>query len=180
MKIVCYGDSNTFGYDPRDYFGEPYGLENCWVDILRDLTGYEVENWGLNGRTIPRYPVQFPQDMDFLVIMLGSNDLLQGMAPEDVAEAMGRFLETIPLNAEKTMVIAPPPFTIGEWVQDPEMILRSRQLVNGYRSVCMEQGVLFADAGEWNIELSFDGVHFTEAGHHSFAKNLYLELEKEL
>ena len=24
MKIICFGDSNTWGYDPRSYLGERY------------------------------------------------------------------------------------------------------------------------------------------------------------
>ena len=31
---------------------------------------------------------------------------------------------------------------------------------------------VFADAGEWDIELTFDGVHFSEEGHKSFAQKL--------
>lgn len=31
MNIVCYGDSNTYGFNPLD--GGRY--ETCWVDIVR-------------------------------------------------------------------------------------------------------------------------------------------------
>ena len=31
------------------------------------------------------------------------------------------------------------------------------------------QAAAFADAGEWDIPLAFDGVHFTEEGHRRFA-----------
>ena len=24
MKVICFGDSNTYGYDPRSYFGGRY------------------------------------------------------------------------------------------------------------------------------------------------------------
>ena len=24
MKVICFGDSNTFGYDPRSWFGSRY------------------------------------------------------------------------------------------------------------------------------------------------------------
>ena len=36
--------------------------------------------------------------------------------------------------------------------------------------------ITFVDTRHWNIELTFDGVHFTEEGHHSFAENLGKEL----
>lgn len=32
MKIVCFGDSNTYGYDPRGYFGGQYDYP--WPEIL--------------------------------------------------------------------------------------------------------------------------------------------------
>ena len=34
MKILCFGDSNTYGYDPRSYFGGQYLAQHRWVDLL--------------------------------------------------------------------------------------------------------------------------------------------------
>ena len=34
MKVICFGDSNTYGYDPRSYFGGRYDADIRWVDIL--------------------------------------------------------------------------------------------------------------------------------------------------
>ena len=34
MNIICFGDSNTYGYDPRGYFGGRYDGDSRWVDIL--------------------------------------------------------------------------------------------------------------------------------------------------
>ena len=38
-------------------------------------------------------------------------------------------------------------------------------------------GIRFADAGTWNIPLAYDGVHFTEQGHRTFAAGLLEELK---
>ena len=38
-------------------------------------------------------------------------------------------------------------------------------------------GVFFADAGSWNIELAYDGVHFSESGHRTFSAELKRTLE---
>ena len=38
-------------------------------------------------------------------------------------------------------------------------------------------GIRFADAGNWDISLAYDGVHFTEQGHKSFAAGLLEELK---
>ena len=34
MRILCFGDSNTYGYDPRGFFGDRYGAGDRWVDLL--------------------------------------------------------------------------------------------------------------------------------------------------
>ena len=41
-----------------------------------------------------------------------------------------------------------------------------------YRELAYRKGCLFADAGEWNIEMTFDGVHFSPEGHAVFAEKL--------
>ena len=35
-KIIFYGDSNTYGYDPRGFFGMRYPKEVRWTGIVRD------------------------------------------------------------------------------------------------------------------------------------------------
>ena len=58
--VICFGDSNTYGYDPRSYLGGRYGPDSRWVDLLAARTGWDVRNQGQNGRTIPGGPVPFP------------------------------------------------------------------------------------------------------------------------
>lgn len=41
-----------------------------------------------------------------------------------------------------------------------------------YEALANRLGLSFADADEWDIELAYDGVHFTEEGHARFAKGL--------
>ena len=45
-----------------------------------------------------------------------------------------------------------------------------------YRTLAEMLGIGFADAGMWNIETAYDGVHFSEAGHAAFAKGLLNQL----
>ena len=70
MNIICFGDSNTYGYDPRGYFGGRYEADSRWVDILAAETGWTVCNMGQNGREIPSSAPQFPTDIDLLIVML--------------------------------------------------------------------------------------------------------------
>lgn len=41
MEVICFGDSNTYGYDPRSYFGGRYDADSRWVDILAAQTGWD-------------------------------------------------------------------------------------------------------------------------------------------
>lgn len=183
--IYCYGDSNTFGFDPRGLMAYRYPKENRWVDILTE-EGYPLENGGMNGRTIPVYDGEKRLLMNTLerlkpsamTVMLGTNDLLMNpyRTPEEVAEQMEGMLAMV--RAEypdmKILLIAPVPVEVSQWELDE----KSRRLGALYRSVAERQMCRFADASEWGVALSYDGVHFTEAGHHAFAKGMKPYLNK--
>lgn len=47
------------------------------------------------------------------MVMLGTNDLLQGRTPAAVGEDMGRFLEGLTLERQNILLIAPPPMAPG-------------------------------------------------------------------
>lgn len=51
--LICYGDSNTYGYDPHDTNEGRYPKEVRWTGILDTETDWKVENHGVNGRSIP-------------------------------------------------------------------------------------------------------------------------------
>ena len=176
MNIICFGDSNTYGYDPRGYFGGRYDGDSRWVDILASETGWTVSNMGENGREIPVAAPAFPVDTDLLIVMLGTNDLLQGRSPEQAAERLERFLSGISLDRSKIMLIAPPPMAMGEWVPSPQLIEDSRTFARLCQALAEWLGIRFADAGKWDISLAYDGVHFTEQGHRAFAAGLLEEL----
>ena len=175
MNVICFGDSNTYGYDPRGYFGGRYGADCRWVDILAAETGWTISNMGQNGREIPVAAPAFPVDTDLLIVMLGTNDLLEGRSPEQAAERLERFLSGISLDRSKIMLIAPPPMAMGEWVPSPQLIEDSRTFARLYQALAEWLGIRFADAGD--IPLAYDGVHFTEQGHKAFAAGLLEELK---
>lgn len=172
MKIVCVGDSNTYGFDPREYGGGRYRPESRWVDLVAAKTGWEVCNWGENGQSIPRRGIPLPEDADLVIVMLGTNDLLQGGNADGVAESMGHFLQSLTIPAEKILLVAPPPLVRGAWVSDPAEVRESQALADRYRTLAQALGAHFADAGAWGISLAYDGVHFTEQGHRTFAARL--------
>lgn len=170
MKIICYGDSNTYGYDPRSYLGGRF--DRPWPEILAEKTGWQVINQGENGREIPKTAVSFPADTDLLIILLGTNDLLQFWTPEAAAEKMEVFLASLSLPKERILLLAPPPMVLGAWVEDPELIEDVATLGTLYEALANRLGILFAriDCGG---RMAHDGVHFTEDGHNIFAMHLY-------
>nr|WP_325193242.1 GDSL-type esterase/lipase family protein [uncultured Oscillibacter sp.] len=172
MNVICFGDSNTYGYDPRSYLGGRYDLDSRWVDILATETGWTVCNMGQNGREIPSAAPAFPADTDLLIVMLGTNDLLQGCSPTQAAERLARFLSGVSLDRSKLLLIAPPPMTLGAWVPSQQLIDDSRTFARLCRALAEQLGIRFADAGKWDIPLAYDGVHFTEQGHRAFAAGL--------
>ena len=172
MNIICFGDSNTYGYDPCSWLGERYDADSRWVDILVAKTGWAVQNWGLNGREIPNAAPVFPADTDLLILMLGTNDLLQGLSPEMATAKLERFVQKIPLSPEQILLIVPPPMALGEWVPNQRLIDHSRTFAQNCAALAQRLGIHFANAGDWNIPLAYDGVHFTQEGHRVFAAGL--------
>ena len=88
---------------------------------------------------------------------------------------MEQFLRAILAQAQgvpKILLIAPPPTATGAWVSDPETVEESRKLAGYFEAIAHQLGVSFADAGAWNVGLSYDGVHFSEEGHLAFAKGI--------
>ncbi len=177
MKLLCFGDSNTYGYDPRDVFGGRYDAAHRWVDILARETSWEVINEGVNGRQIPRnpYPLRLLRDqspVDIFLVMLGTNDLLQGATAEVTTARMENFLSQLLPYCPRMLLVSPPPMKRGAWVPTDDLVAESFRLGEEYGKLAKKLGIPFVDTSDWNIELAFDGVHFTEAGNHAFAAKL--------
>lgn len=110
--IVCYGDSNTHGYNPET--GGRYDYAVRWPGALQQLLGsaYYVVEEGLNSRTTvlrdPCYDdnksgmallpaiIKTHMPIDLLILMLGSNDMKQRfhMGAPDIARGAALLIET--------------------------------------------------------------------------------------
>ena len=109
-RLLCYGDSNTYGYDPRSYLGERYPKSVRWTALL-NAGGWKVINKGENGRTIPKLNQEIEaaastihrSNAETTVVMLGSNDLLQypGLTAEVCGKRMERFLRAVLLQTQR-------------------------------------------------------------------------------
>lgn len=178
MRILCLGDSNTYGYDPRGFGGGRYPADSRWSELLALQTHWDVVNLGENGLEIPGRPISLPQDVDWILVMLGTNDLLQGADAETAASRMELFLQWLLQNGNRPLLIAPPLLQPGAWVPPGRLIAQSAALISCYQEVASRLSIPFADSSKWNISLAYDGVHFTEQGHRNFARHLAGVLQK--
>jgi len=184
MHIFCLGDSNTYGYDPRSFFGERYSADVRWTGCFARLNACHVLEHGQNGRAVPHRPeetaallkILLNSEFDFLLIMLGTNDILQGNKAKEAAKRMSLFISNLDGIKDKTILIAPPHLCPGEWTADVNVINESYELGKEYARIAHEKKLKFIDASGWDIELCYDGVHYTSRGHARFANMLYNEI----
>ena len=197
MKIICYGDSNTYGYNPHGAPARRYDADGRWVDLIsRTLPPTsKIFNAGPNGREIPdngwesaagvaQQLAAATEPGDLILIMLGSNDvLLSSTSAEQTAQKMRRFLGAIKMEApgRHILLVGPVGFREGYWVPERSYIEESEKLPGLYETLAEELNddesihaapVHFADANEWGVTLTDDGVHFTREGHKAFAEGL--------
>lgn len=112
--ILCYGDSNTWGYDPVSKGRFPYPVR--WPGRLQRLLGdgYRVIEEGMSGRTTrlndPHYEpadlngetylrpcIETHNPIDLVVLMLGTNDMKEWfpVSAQEIADNAGRLVEII-------------------------------------------------------------------------------------
>lgn len=185
-KILCYGDSNTYGFDPRMGAPEQLPKDVRWTGILDAMPCYEIINRGLNGREIPHsqsafrdleYTLERHRDCDILVIMLGTNDLACMWHPsaERVGKRMRELFDYVPglagfrQDGRKTILLSPPLLDLADDREDGILLEASRGLAQVYRKTAEELGLYFADTALWRIHMTYDEVHFSGAGHKTFA-----------
>lgn len=188
-RVLCIGDSNTYGFDPRSYLGGRYPADRRWTGILQASGRWNVQNCGENGRGIPYRKaelaaletlLQAKPGAEIITVMLGSNDLLE--FPPASAEAVTERMEMLLRRLQGTLtamgssaallLVAPPPMQPGAWVAETRLLTESARLGTCYRALAEALALPFADASAWRVELTFDGVHFSEAGHRAFATGI--------
>ena len=180
MTLLCIGDSNTYGYDPRSYFGDRYPADIRWTERLGS---WKAINCGMNGLAVPYNHTVFTdlirsKSPDVVAVMLGTNDLLEGANAETTVKRLEAFLTDIKERCPRVLLIAPPPMQPGDWVQSQKQIDESAKLGKEYHELAKKLEIYYADAGEWQVELAYDGVHFTPKGHKVFAEGLCSVLKR--
>ena len=192
-RMICFGDSNTFGYDAGSRLGRQLEEKERWPEVFADVTGWDIVNEGMNGREIPegwfleRFDRILEEDApaDILAVMLGTNDILNSFRPDarEVGKKMEAFLRhalshsQIGGDGRRILLIAPAVIDIGRYGEDEAVFDREvKALGSVYRRIAQRLGVQFADTSDWEIPLAHDGVHWTGEGHQMFARKLSEEL----
>ncbi len=203
-EVLCFGDSNTWGYNPVDK--TRYPRDARWAGALqRELgPGYHVIEEGQNARTTVwddpvsgeknglRYLgpcLESHKPLDLVVILLGVNDLKQRFAVTayDIAQSAGRLVELVRKSdtgpagrPPHALLVAPPP--LGRLTELAEMFSggaeKSRQLGARFRERAELLGCPFFDAGSVVKSSDLDGVHWASEYHAKLAAALAAETRR--
>ena len=201
MKVVlCYGDSNTHGYVPGT--GARYPFDIRWTGVLQKQLGFDVRviEEGLCGRTTilddparaDRNGATFlPQcleshsPVDVLVLMLGTNDILQQSSAtvQDAARGVSKLIDLmtatclrLDLPFPQVLLVAPPLITIQRVEQRTEhsaenkltssiQAVKTHDFSEQYRAIANEQQCAFLDAAQLVSASNIDGIHLDEDAH---------------
>jgi lysophospholipase L1-like esterase len=189
--VLCYGDSNTWGYEPAT--GKRFPEDVRWPGVLaRELgEGFRVIEEALNGRTTVRDdPVEEYKNgkdylrpcleshapLDLVIIALGVNDLKARFfaSASDVADGAGVLVGVAQRSgvgpdggSPAVLLVAPPP--VGVLTELALMfagaVEKSEGFARQYRRVAEKYGCMLLDAGEVIRASDRDGIHLEVDEH---------------
>ena len=205
-RILCFGDSNTWGFIPDKPFTR-YPSDIRWTGVLRRLlgNGFEVIEEGQNGRTTvwddpfgdhKNGKIYLPPcleshaELDLVVIMLGTNDLKAhfGLGAAEVAQGVKCLIGLVRNScagrqgsAPDLLVVSPPPLgklrlLAGIYGNAP---VKSQDLSNQIGLITQLLDCPFMDAGEVVTSSSVDGVHWDADQHHKFGSAIHSYITTE-
>lgn len=202
--ILCFGDSNTWGYTPGS--GVRYGEHTRWTGVLQDLLGegFRVHEDGLNARTtvydspykpflngLPALQMALvsQKPLDALVLSLGTNDLKEHTAAQS-ANGLIRLIRTAQtfdllypgaepvFRGERPRILVVSPIAIGETATG-DLGLHRGEAANfpwAYAAACTECGVPMLDAQRIAAPSRTDGVHMDADNHRALAAAVHQTL----
>ena len=204
--VLCYGDSNTWGYEPAT--GKRFPEDVRWPGVLaRQLgEGFRVIEEALNGRTTVRDdPVEEYKSgkdylrpcleshapLDLVILALGVNDLKARFfaSASDVADGAGVLVSIVQRSgagpeggSPAVLLIAPPP--VGVLTELALMFAgaeeKSRGFSRQYRRVAQKYGCVLLDAGEVARASDRDGIHLEADEHRKLGEAVAVLAKKTL
>lgn len=193
-RIVCFGDSNTYGHSPVD--GQRYGDDISWPGVLGHLLGdgFEVINEGKNGRTIafddPYMEgcngmsdigacIEEHAPIDLIIIMLGTNDLKVyfDSNPQAVAGHLKEMCELVRQKTDAEIIVASPTL-LGDQIEFSPLHLEfgrmqvdySFELAPEFQKVAAEVGAEFVDLAMVAVSSDVDCLHLMPEEHAKVAQ----------
>ncbi len=209
-RILCYGDSNTYGYIPT---GGRYDEHTRWPMRMQALlgTGYAVIEEGFNGRTCVfddpveggfKSGVQYlppclmsHNPLDAVIIMLGSNDtkVRFGMTPMTIGQSMMQLVRVAKQYAVNEagetahIIIAAPPQILDNLMQTrhaecfgEQAIAVSAGLSRELRRISKLMRCDFFDAVPYAEVSPLDAVHMTAQGHLRLGEAMAQKIRQEI
>ena len=194
-NILCYGDSNTYGYSVEEPRGQRYPRSVRWPGVLQNALGndWHVLEEGLNGRTTVhddliegiwrngRTPLlailHSHEPLDWVVIKLGTNDLKTRFHkdPREIALSVGVLVNDVKQakvghdgKSPNILIIAPAPILAECEIPFPAFNGQaeiSQGFAEAYAAVAQEQQVHFLDAGALISSSPVDGIHLSSHSH---------------
>ncbi|MBO6257266.1 hypothetical protein J6N69_04455 [bacterium] len=195
-KIICYGDSNTFGFNPKD--GTRFDENIRWTSVLQMSLGveYEVINEGMCDRTgfidndkgfLFSAQRHFPKliskcgDIDFMILWIGTNDLQfqYKISISAIENGLENLIKIAKTKAKKIIII--PPVILNENILrgyfncqfDETGIVKSRKVGRIYRTLAGIYGCEFFDVNKLVKPSDIDGLHYDGDSHKIIAENLF-------
>ncbi|MEK7571774.1 MAG: SGNH/GDSL hydrolase family protein [Patescibacteria group bacterium] len=200
IKILCYGDSNTWGQDPTQR-GTRHPVTVRWTGLLQEKLGdnYWIIEEGLSGRTTvldgdPREGkngktylkpcLETHNPIDIVILMLGTNDLKEmfHQSPQDIAnnvEVLVKMIQEFGWNSNKQapkIVLLSPPFVdesvpgVQEKYKGAEE--KSKELGEYYQQVAEKYACTFINIAEHISPSKSDGYHLDPDAHKSISEIL--------
>lgn len=196
--VLCYGDSNTWGY--RADNAERFSKDARWTGVLSALLGdgFAVIEEGLNGRTtVFDDPIEGHKNgetyltpclhshapIDLVIIMLGTNDLKLrfSVCAYDIAGGMEKLIRIIKSSesgahhaAPKILLMSPAP--VGKLTDFADMLegaaAKSQGLSRYYKDIASRYDISFFDVGLVAKSSDVDGIHYDEAAHKAIGENV--------
>ena len=194
-KIICYGDSNTFGYNPVN--SSRFDEDTRWTSLLQKRLGaeYEVINEGLCDRTgfvnnpkgfLYSAPKHFPKfitksdNFDLLILWIGTNDLQfqYDISMGTIEKGLENLIKLAGAKTKNIVII--PPVILSEKVLegffsfqfDKNGITKSRKVGRIYRTIAGIYHCNYFDINKYVKPSDTDGLHYDKASHKLIAENL--------
>ena len=200
-KILCFGDSNTYGYIPNN--GARYDKNTRWTGVLSLLSHgkFKIIEGGCNNRTAfaanpagkiftgyEILPELLTDDFDAVVLAIGINDtqFLFDTVIEDFTTGIENLINIVQAKCPQAKIILVAPSILTEDVLngnfaclfDRTSIEKSRQLPLLYQKIAEKQNIEFLDLNSVAKISSLDGLHYAPEQHLKIAQAIFTILSE--